>query len=756
MLLWRLIKHHWDLALSFSALISIVFLSSYYIRENGYRVLNSNDLKMHTLQELIHFRLNADTYHYSLITELLTKKPLQKEIQASLDMYLKHLKGLTKISVLDQNMKPLVTGSRSSSEITLPLMEQQRIIAAAKKTHKATISMQFNRKGLPYFALVNPLQNQQQNIGFIIAIYDTQKFINDNFPSALLGLNFSIKNAFPSSDPDNQNIDSPIIQKSFSVKNTPFQGTATFTEKKSFSSLYLYLFQIILALFMVMIFGFWRAYKNRVLHLSSLKTLRTTLDTIPTMTCFIDPFRNIQINNKMYTNTFGGKGIHSPHISTLKNIGFDFDDVLKGKAHAFEQQRVTRYGQVINLQTNLFPYKDNKGEIIGAVMMAHDITHYKKVEEALTEEKEYASYVVAMSPDMIISLNTDGYPLSINPATCDATGYAIQDLMGNNFWELLYPLHLTKEGDKLREQMNIGQARNFHTQIMTETGQEKTISWNSINRYDTHDNILEIILVGNDITTLEEKEYKERERQKMEALGQLAGGVAHELNNLLQPIILFSEIELDHAAQASSPHPKTHDNLKRIIEHAERSSEIVDDILTFARKKTTKPHLINVTKTGRGVLDFVQGLLPQSIKIDAKGFTKNTAFAYIRETDLLQVLTNLTNNASHAMNKNGKIHISLKQVILEKEEAMKLGLKPKEYVVLTVSDSGCGIEEAKLPHIFEPFFTTKAIGEGTGLGLSIVYGIVKDWSGIIDVQSVMGKGTDFIIYIPLSPAPEES
>jgi len=233
--------------------------------------------------------------------------------------------------------------------------------------------------------------------------------------------------------------------------------------------------------------------------------------------------------------------------------------------------------------------------------------------------------------------------------------------------------------------------------------------------------------------------------KKMEAIGTMAGGVAHELNNLLQPILMLGELLVDQFAEEDQD---CRDDMAMIIDHAERARYIVSSIVTFARKESATIGTLDVAHEMRAVDAMLRKLVPSTVRIEQQ-IAPETCLVLANRTELLQVVTNLIMNASHAMNQLGSVRIALGHRQLGESEATQLQVRPGDYADLSIADTGSGIEPGLLDRIFEPFFTTKPAGQGTGLGLSVVYGIVHAWKGAMRVESEVGRGTTFSILVPI-------
>ncbi|MDR3579587.1 MAG: PAS domain S-box protein [Oryzomonas sp.] len=251
-----------------------------------------------------------------------------------------------------------------------------------------------------------------------------------------------------------------------------------------------------------------------------------------------------------------------------------------------------------------------------------------------------------------------------------------------------------------------------------------------------------------DIVLAEEEKSKLKtqlnQAQKMESVGRLAGGVAHDFNNMLTVILGHAHLGLMHLEPT---HPVCAD-LKEISISAERSADLTRQLLTFARKQTVAPRVLNLNESIKEVLKMLQRLIGEDVKLI---WQPAPELWHIRmdPSQIDQILANLCVNARDAIEGNGQITIeTANSIIDEKCREANMEATPGEYVCLSVRDSGCGMDQKTLVHIFEPFFTTKELGKGTGLGLATVYGSVKQSNGFINVRSEPGQGTTFTIYLP--------
>ena len=249
-----------------------------------------------------------------------------------------------------------------------------------------------------------------------------------------------------------------------------------------------------------------------------------------------------------------------------------------------------------------------------------------------------------------------------------------------------------------------------------------------------------------DVTQAHRHEAMLAEHGKLAALGQLASGVAHEINNLLQPALIFPELVRERLPPQDV---EFHEYLEVVLESVRKAREVVRNVLLFARGQDAKLVTVDLAVEIDAAMQFIQGLLPPNISLHQQTRRLGT-LAGVNKTQLTQVLTNLVLNAVHATGGHGSIEIALDRARLSSGEAEALQLEPDAaYLALTVADNGTGMDASTLARIFEPFFTTKPLGEGTGLGLSVVFGILRGWNGAVAVSSELGRGTTFTLYIPI-------
>jgi hypothetical protein len=256
-----------------------------------------------------------------------------------------------------------------------------------------------------------------------------------------------------------------------------------------------------------------------------------------------------------------------------------------------------------------------------------------------------------------------------------------------------------------------------------------------------------------DVSRRKSLEAQLRQAQKMEAVGQLAGGVAHDFNNLLTAILSFGNFALE-AVAPSSPE---HDDIEEVLKAAERAQSLTSQLLAFSRRKAVAPRVLSVNVVVTSAEKILRRLLGADIDLHSQ-LAPDVWNVKVDEDELEQVLLNLAVNARDAMPEGGRLTIETDNVALEEGYGVMHGAQvaPGDYVVIAVSDSGTGMDAATQARIFEPFFTTKEVGRGTGLGLSTCYGIIKQAEGFIWVYSEVGQGTTFRVYLPRVTGPADT
>jgi len=337
-----------------------------------------------------------------------------------------------------------------------------------------------------------------------------------------------------------------------------------------------------------------------------------------------------------------------------------------------------------------------------------------------------------------------------------STGYSIDELIHEKWWNIFYPNGKNDpEIIKLNEISSFGH-RSVRDHVMVlpaKNGEDRYISWTTANIFDEDGNPKELIGLGTDITSERLRANKKAEEEKMNALASMAGGLAHEISNALQPILGLSEI---CAIQVAGKDQKLEESMHIIKRNALHCRDIVNGVLSFSRRDVRETKVYNLRELLSEVIDFADEFLAVDIKVACKGFGDDPDITQTEElnikvsrTEMVQIMANLFANASHAMQQCGIIEVVLDKITIDGNGTKQNDLKKGKYALISVKDTGCGMDEDIQQSLFEPFFTTKGVGEGTGLGLASVYGIMKSYGGAIQVQSKPGEGSTFSLYIPV-------
>ncbi|MBU8870927.1 MAG: PAS domain S-box protein [Gemmatimonadales bacterium] len=369
-------------------------------------------------------------------------------------------------------------------------------------------------------------------------------------------------------------------------------------------------------------------------------------------------------------------------------------------------------------------------------------------------EKRYRSFFEAAIEGIIIADLKDFTFKYANPAICEMLGYTSEELMRTRVMDI----HPKSEWEEIADLFQKN-AQNKKTAAMDLPCLRKD---GSVFHAEIRSGLVEIegrahsIGFFTDLTerrqVQEEKEKLEtqlRQAQKMQAVGNLAGGIAHDFNNLLQAILGYSELMLENENLPA----ECNQDLQKIQQAAERAADLTRQLLTFSRRQLISPKDINLNQVITEALQMLERLIGAGIELQRIA-GHNLGTVCVDRSQLEQIFMNLCLNARDAMNGKGTLTIETENVVLDSAYCQDHPwAQPGRFVLLSITDTGMGMDKETLKQIFEPFFTTKEIGKGTGLGLATVYGIVKQNSGMVHVYSEAGHGTTFKIYFPLVERP---
>jgi PAS domain S-box-containing protein len=374
-------------------------------------------------------------------------------------------------------------------------------------------------------------------------------------------------------------------------------------------------------------------------------------------------------------------------------------------------------------------------------------------QEELRQSEEIYRTVTEFSSEFIYWRGSDKKMIFVSKNCGQLTGYSEEEFLDDPglLDELFHPEDRERWGQHVHPADEAGKLLGLEFRIITKVGQMR---WVSHICAEIHDETGSFLGWRGDLVDITERKLAEEEKdklelqfqqaQKMESVGRLAGGVAHDFNNMLGVILGHTELAM---RQGAPGHP-LQAHLREISKAAERSANLTRQLLAFARKQTVAPRELDLNATVTGMLTMLQRLIGEDISLVWQPLEELWPVK-MDPSQFDQLLVNLCINARDAIDDVGTIAIETGNRVFDEDYcASHLGFKPGDYVRLTISDNGCGMDKEIVAHIFEPFFTTKGIGKGTGLGLATVYGVVKQNNGFVNVYSEPGQGTIFTIYLP--------
>jgi PAS domain S-box-containing protein len=379
-------------------------------------------------------------------------------------------------------------------------------------------------------------------------------------------------------------------------------------------------------------------------------------------------------------------------------------------------------------------------------LYAREITQRKQVEDTLRKKELLVDGIINTIPLRVFWKDLNLNYLGCNIAfACDAGFAEPKDIVGKNDCQMVWSDQAEQYRTEDRKTIESGEATiNREEPQTTPDGKSITLLTSKIPLRNSVGEIIGILGTYIDITEQRQMELQFRQAQKMESVGRLAGGVAHDFNNMLSIILGQVSLALDRLSSTDEAFECLHE----IEEAAKRSANLVQQLMAFARQQDVAPQILNPNQNIASMLSMLRQLVGEDIKfVWCPGASVRSILIDPSQFD--QILTNLCVNARDAIENIGTISLETGNVVIDADYcATHVGYMPGSYVFLAVTDDGSGMDEATLEHIFEPFFTTKSTGKGTGLGLATVYGIAKQNGGFICAHSELGSGTIFKIYLP--------
>ncbi|MDP6635693.1 MAG: PAS domain S-box protein [Phycisphaerae bacterium] len=440
-----------------------------------------------------------------------------------------------------------------------------------------------------------------------------------------------------------------------------------------------------------------------------------------------------------------------------KRIAEAFQDIVDHKAPLVRLENICLHadGREMVMETSGVPVHGPDGQFLGYRGVDRDITDRKRAEQALRSEKDFSTTLVQASPAFIVAIAPDGTTIMMNESMRRELGYSEDEVVGADYLTTFVPeADRAQLADVFRTLTATTEPTTNENRVLTRDGRELVVEWHGQQMFDPDGNVEYFIGVGIDITERKQAEEDRdsleeqlRQAQKMEAVGQLAGGIAHDFNNILTAILGNAELlKMDLSDEAE--HVEFTDE---IVKGAKRAADLTRQLLAFARKGQWQVIPVDLHAIIRQTVKMLTHSIDRRIEIRQE-LQALSSMVMGDPSQLQNALLNLGVNARDAMVDGGTLTYSTQNITLTKTECDKhpYELAPGDFLEISVTDTGIGMDAQTQKRIFEPFFTTKDVGKGTGLGLAGVYGCLRSHDGGVIVSSQPGQGAVFTVLLPLA------
>jgi len=415
-----------------------------------------------------------------------------------------------------------------------------------------------------------------------------------------------------------------------------------------------------------------------------------------------------------------------------------------GEPYDMEIRFITARGKHLWTHTNCKPHVVD-GRTVKLTGTFQDITEQKRNEEALRESEERYRRIFENIQDIYCEASMDGTILEISPSIENLSKYKRKELIGKSLYDIYTD---PKEREELlRVILDKGKIVNFEVHLTDKNGSQHSVELNTTLHRDQKGNPRKLIGSMRDISERKRLEARLLQSEKMEAVGTLAGGIAHEFNTLMTTVMGNADLAL----MSTGKDDPLREGLEDIKSAGERAADLTRQILAFSRKQMRQPKIQDLNEVLVNSEKTLKRLITGNVELKTI-FESSLRTVNMDTTQIEQMVVNLVTNARDAMPTGGTLTIETANVDLDEDFFKDLAEEeqPGSYVMLSVTDTGSGMDAKTQEHMFDPFYTTGEVGKGAGLGLSMVYGIVKQNEGVIRVDSEIGRGSTFKIYLPIA------